>query len=164
MGTLAARVQMRAFQVQAQKAGNALFRRRDPGSDDPVRRPGPVGDQRGQQACHPQPGMGRADRCQRRHIGGPIHRHPAAAVHLQIDQSWREDTPVESHIRPSGRAQPQHPPVVHDKGLPMVQPCAVKDRGPREGLAHHIVSVTLRRCGGVSGSNPRLRASPSMKA
>ena len=38
-----------------------------------------------------------------------------------------------------------------------------KTAAPVEDRDAHTVSVTLRRCGGVSGLNPRRRASASMK-
>ena len=144
MGALAAWVQMRAFQMQAQKPRHALPGSRDPRRDDLCNGLGRIGDQCGQQACCAKPGVGGADMGQGLHIGRPIHRNPAAAVYLQIDQPRRKDTPVQRDTRPAGRAQRHHPAVVDDKGRPVVQPCTINDFGPREGILHKIVSVTFR--------------------
>ena len=59
------------------------------------------------------------------------------------------------------RHQRGDPAVVDDDAWPSTKRVAVEDPGAGQRNAHHRVSVTFLRCGGRSGSRPRVRASAS---
>ena len=93
--------------------------------------------------------------------------HAIAAVHLQVDQTGGEDAARQHHPcarqRAAGRDQGDHLPDLDQQRRTPVQHPAVKHIRPDEMLQAHNVCVTLRRCGGVSGLQPRRRASASMQ-
>ncbi len=158
---------MRSLQMQAKKARHACLSRRNPQCDDMGGGLGRVGDQRRQHACGAKRPVRRADAAQTVHIGRAVQHQPAAAVHLQIQKCGGKDTGYGP--APLGRClgfgQDGGDPVRLDhQGVAVKETRAVNYPGAGQNLGHHTVSVTLRRCGGVSGSKPRRRANPSIKA
>jgi hypothetical protein len=59
------------------------------------RRGRPVGDQRGQQGGGSKLRMGAADRADRLHARRIVEKDAAAAIHLQIDETGRQDAAIE---------------------------------------------------------------------
>ncbi len=49
--------------------------------------------------------------------------------------------------------------TLDENGMPVEEMVVDKDTAIDERLGHHTVSVTLRRCGGMSGLRPRRNAS-----
>jgi hypothetical protein len=92
-----------------------------------------------------------------------VEHNAAAAVDLQVDETrcqqaavehpalgMRGHVPHRHHVADSA-VQDEHGSLVED-------PVPVEDAGADDGgEGHQCVSVTLRRCGGLSGSKPRSR-------
>ena len=76
---------------------------------------------------------------------------PAAAIDMQIQQTGRQYAAAELDDLARTlciRDTSGH----HPKLRASLQPCAVEHCRARENLRRHTVSVTLRKCGGTSGS------------
>ena len=163
---LAAGVEVRPLEVQPEEAGHALGGGGDPRLHRRAGDLGRVGDQRRQEPGRPEPRMRGADGADAVEVGVVVQHHPAAAVHLQVDEPRRQHPAAEPHPRAGGRLvrrhDRRHAAVLDQERGSRVQPRPVEDRGAFEDR-RHSVSVTLRRWGGVSGLNPRRRASASMK-
>ena len=109
--------------------------------------------------------MRSADAADRFRIRRIIEQHAAAAVDLAVDEAGCEKGTAQIVCRQAGQARIDSG---DDSGDPVAvdQHCATTfDAGRRQYARidqrrrHHTVSVTLRRCGGMSGLRPRLSAS-----
>ena len=167
MGALARGVDMRPLEMQPEKPRHARLGRRHARLDHRARDLRRVGDQRRKQPGRSEPPVRGAD-------GGDLvqarigaEHDPAAAVHLEVDETGREDAAVEVHPLAAFRQNALRTDLRHlavrdpQRGV-FVDPRPVENPRPGENLVHHTVSVTLRRCGGASGSSPRRRARASM--
>ncbi len=156
-------IEVRSFQMQAEEPRHPRLCRLHPGVDHGHGRLRCIRDKRGKNPRRPKHPMRSADVAQGGEVRRPVHHHPAAAIYLQVHETGGQRAlyPLHQHA-PGDLSNPHDPPAVEDHG-PRAHPRPVEN--PRGGnRPHHIVSVTLRRCGGTSGSKPRLRASPSTQA
>ena len=163
------RIEMRPLEVQPEEARHPRRRRRDARLDRRARDLGRVGDQRRQAAR-----SSRAARAPRRSSRMPASAGWSFSITPPPPLTCRSTNPGAS-TPPSSRDQLARRRLGrgHDRratrpssttsAAPACSRAAVEDRGAGEDRGAHTVSVTLRRCGGVSGSNPRRRASASMK-
>ncbi len=149
MRPLAPGIEMRPLEVQPEKPRHPVRRRRDARLH---RRAGDlrrIRDQRRQEPGRPQQPVRRTDRPDPVQIRPAVQHHPAAAVHLQVDEPRRQHPPVQpnplARRRLVRRHDRRHPPVLDHQRRPGVQPRPVEDRGSLEDRGGHTVSVTLRR-------------------
>ena len=156
------------FDVDAEQAGNAAqdaFAHRA----DAARHHGQiVADQRGQETGGAEAAMRAADGFDAGDAGIVVEQHAAAAVHLGIDESGDQqllleiDDAIDDSIRTDhfARADPRlDAPVVHQQRLAALNAGVGQNPSVLECNPHQVVSVTLWRCGGRSGSRPRASAS-----
>ncbi len=167
MGAFAGRCQMRTFQMKTGDAAvgsNRVLR----GLDRRCRRICRIGDQCRQQrrrAVAPVP------------LGNDIHRScrrlvvqhaPATAINLRIDETGGKHAAVKQDRFTLGqfaaRYDGLHAAIGHDQRFLVVKPLAVKNPCAGENLAgHQMVSVTLSRFAGLSGSKPLRRVTDSIR-
>ncbi len=166
--TLPGETQMRTLEMETEETGHPAARRLDAGGDDSrclFRRVGNEGWQAPRRAVAD---VGRADRFDGRNVGRKVELRPAAAIHLEVDQPRGDRAAIEGHAldveRRIGCRDPFDAVTGDDQHRAVPPQLAVEDA--RTGISEavgHRVSVTLLRCGGWSGSKPRLRDSSSTK-
>src|SRR5580700_5642539 len=128
-----------------------------------------VADQRGQKTGGAEAPVGLADGAYGFRARVVVEQYAAAAVDLHVDESGQQQLSAEVDDLASeaarilridqgfdARARKQQSLSAHD-ALTGQQPAVGECR------SHHIVSVTLRRCAGWSGSNPRRTESVAIK-
>ena len=161
---LARRRQIRAFQMQTENPRHALRDRIACRGDRVAHHCVIVADQGRQQACRAEASMRLRDAPQRIDGGRVVEQHAAAAVHLDVDETWQQLVAPQIALRPRMR---RHIGGIADRSDASVgdhhrqavdqaasgQHAAVDQHAPA-----HTVSVTLLRCGGTSGSCPRRSA------
>jgi hypothetical protein len=158
-----ARADERPFQVQPEHPPIRPRRRLPRRGEGQPHRLWPVGDQRWQQAGGAEAPMRRGDR--QGGLGGRafVEQHPAAAVHLHIDEAGHQQAAgrqdVDGHVGGPRVRQDVADELIGDRhGQPVLEAGVDQYARAAQGEGHQSVSVTLRRCGGLSGSNPRRRA------
>jgi hypothetical protein len=128
-----------------------------------------VGDQRRQHGGRAVGAVSFGDdvhRIRRRRV---VEHAAAAAVHLRIDEAGRQNAAVERDVLGGiggvvRRGYCLDTAVDRDEDAVLVEPLAVEDAGAaKDRIGHHIVSVTLRRLAGLSGSKPLRRVTDSMR-
>ena len=158
-------VEIGTFDVDAEHARHFRVDRGAHGGDGARDDVQIVADERGQEAGRAEPAMGLADLAygvDRRH---GVEEHAAAAVHLRVEKTREEEMAAEIVALGAGAPRiprsydiddpasiEQHDSIVLEAGV-------AKDATVDERDRHQTVSVTLRRCGGRSGSSPRAIAS-----
>ncbi len=165
MRALARGREMRAFEMQADDAGDGRDRRRrgvDRADGVGIGR----GDQRRQQRGGAEAAMRVGDAGDPPGIERVVEHHAAAAIHLQVDEARREDAAVQRLDAGVGGNrvvgnQVAHRRAVGQHGVVLAQVRAVEHARTLE--RDHSVSVTLRRLAGRSGSKPRARVTCSIR-
>jgi hypothetical protein len=123
-----------------------------------------VTDQRRQETRGPEAPVRGADRGDGFDAGMFVEQHAAAAVHLRVEEAGCQHAALEVY-QPVGTrdaAGADHgldAAIAHQQGLAGFEAVVGQYPAVAECLEHQIVSVTLFRCGGRSGSSPRARAS-----
>ena len=122
-------------------------------------------DQRRQEASGAKVAVGGADGADRIHGRCIVEQHPATTVHLQVDESRQQQSAGEvmglscaaTHI--IGRQHIQDARVLDQHTVAAHEPVSAQHPPVDQCAGLHIVSVTLRKCGGASGLSPRASAS-----
>src|SRR5580692_5539681 len=96
-----------------------------------------------------------------------VEEKAAAAIDLPVDEARSQDAAAKVALLPAARAlrmgrQRDNDALLNDKRAIVEELFAVEETRP-EQHEHQRVSVTLRRCGGLSGSRPRRRAQASAR-
>src|SRR5688572_1919829 len=110
-----------------------------------------------------------ADRLDAFGAGMVVEHDAATAIHLQVDEAGRQHIAGLDDLRAGRNLVPRDDSFYRvtakdERGI-LMPAFAVEDLLGEEGKhVAHIVSVTLRRCGGWSGFSPRCRAKASTKA
>ena len=165
MHALPLRVEVRAFEMNAEDARHLLLHCCTDCSDRFGHVFACVGDKRRQQPRSavaavrggdgPDTGDGRL----------VVEEHPAAAVHLDVDETRREQAGYLPGDHAGGQVgildDGANAALVDDHRLSVMEMRAVENPGAGKGERHQRVSVTFLRCGGRSGSRPRARATAS---
>ncbi len=104
-------VDERAFDMDADDPGHALFDRGIDGRERGGDLCGGIADQRGQESGRAEPRMRFADRRDRRDVDLVVEQHPAAAIDLRVDKSGKQPAPSRSTTRSAGVAAAGVTPV-----------------------------------------------------
>jgi len=165
--SLPGRVQEGSLDVDAEYARHALFDGRIHRPDRAFHGVEIVADQRRQEPGRAEAPMRLADggdAVDRRMI---VEQDAAAAIHLQVDEAREKiasQLPVLEVGRAlSGRHHADDQASVHEDAPVRLKTVGRQDARGMECDRAHRVSVTLRRCGGRSGSNPLARLSDTAK-
>ena len=152
--SLARDVEEGALDVDAEDPGHARLQRaahRGDGARDDVE----VGaDQRGQKAGGTEAAMGAADGADRLDARRVVEQHPAAAVHLRVDEARQQQAAAEiAALRAAaarvGRGDDVEDAPVVDQHAAAVREALLAQHAPvHQCDAHQSVSVTLLRFGG----------------
>ena len=162
--------QMRAFEMQPEKARDVLPGSLGSGGDGLGGDLGRIGDQRRQQRSRAERHMRPADRADGVDVAMVVQHDAAAAIDLQVDEAGRQHAAVQFHDRHAGRHGPSRNDLgdvsaFDDQRGVLAPNLAVEYRRPRKcPPRRHTVSVTLRRLRGSSGLKPRRRANASTNA
>ena len=164
MGALAGNREMRPFEVEAEEAGDVRRGGGDAGGNSFGGDRRSVGDERRQKRGGPELGMGRADRPDGIDGAGFVEERSAATIDLKVDEAGHDEAASEVGGVTGGSGEIVDPAVANDERRAVIAPAVAVEYSRSGEGRRHIVSVTLRRCGGRSGSNPRRRDSASTKA
>ncbi len=153
MDAPAARAQEGPLDVDAEQARHALGHGLAGGFDGDFDRGQVVADQGGQEAGGAVSPMRRADAGDGLHRRGVVEQHPAAAVHLDVDEAGQEDGAPKVALAGGwrlfrGRPDAHDAVAAQAHGEPVLEPALGHHPAVDQNDVHHTVSVTLRRCGG----------------
>src|SRR5262249_42737739 len=99
-----------------------------------------------------------ADRLDARRV---VEKHAATAIHLQVDEAGQQQSAIEvvglggAAARIMRRQHVDDVPLFDEYALAAYEGVGTQHPPVDQREAHHSVSVTLRRLGGVSGLCPR---------
>ena len=148
--------------MDAEHAGHALRDRGLDGCNRGAHRVDVVADQRRQKSGGAEASMRDADAANRFDRRGIVEQHAAAAVDLHVDEAGQQHVAAQvvsvvciANARVVARQDSSDALAIDEHGDIIVETVVEQYATVDECLRHHTVSVTLRRCGGTSGSRPR---------